>query len=170
MYRVVIDTRVGGFLKLGGGVPGFDEFRQSAWHGVVAQWILVAHRSNRPVGVFTLSSADMRNGHAFVAVYADPFYIGTGLGIEGATVAIDYVFRMWPFRMLYADVSRPAFEQFKSVLDRGFEIEGIRREHLWMDGGFHDLLMLRISRESWEREGRPLADRLHRGYHRRTSS
>lgn len=170
MYTTAVDPRVGGFLRLGGAVPSFEEFCQSAWHSVLAQWIIVANTSRRSIGVFTLSSADMRNGHAFVAVYADPAYIGTGLGIEGATLALDYVFRMWPFRMLYADVSRPAFEKFKSIVGRVATIDGVRRDHLWMDGEYRDLLMLTIRREAWDLEGGPLVDRLHRHYVRRVSS
>jgi RimJ/RimL family protein N-acetyltransferase len=162
MYEAVIGPRVGGYLRLGGAVPSFEEFRVGAWSSVVAQWMIVAQRTVRRIGVFALSSADMRNGTAFVAVYSHPRRLRSGMAIEGAALAIDYVFRMWPFRSLYADCSRPAFEQFKGVLGHVCHLDGVRRDHLWMDGRFEDLLMISLPRQDWEGEGRAFVERAQR--------
>lgn len=170
MYEAAIHPRVGGLLRLGGATPSFEEFRHSAWSEVVAQWVLVARQSGRRVGVFALSSADMRNGHAFIATYADPRFVGRGLAIEGAALAIDFVFRMWPFRVLYADVSRPALEQFASILGRVADIDGVRHDYLWLDGKYHDLVMLSFTRSTWSDEGASFVDKLHRASVRRMSS
>jgi RimJ/RimL family protein N-acetyltransferase len=155
MYKTLLDPHAGPALRFGGGTPSYDEFVHSAWAHVLGQWVYVSHRSQARVGAFVVSTPDHRNGHAYIATFADPAFRSTGLAMEGTAIGIEHAFCTWPFRMLYADVTRPAFEQFSGVLGRIADIEGVRKASIWMRGSYQDLLMVCITRDRWEERGRP---------------
>ncbi len=159
MYRMLTEPSVGYRYGFYGAVPSFEEFTRRAWESVAGQWI-AERRDGRPVGLAVLASADYRNGTAFFSIVSVPEVRGSGLMIDAAGSFFSYVFFAFPFRRLYADVAAENLRQFRRATDQLLEIEGCRRQAIWMGGGFQDLFLLAISRERWQAVGEPTRDRL----------
>jgi hypothetical protein len=86
--------------------------------------------------------------------------------MDAMGVFFRYVFWAFPFRRLFAETADDNFSQFASGEGRFFELEGCRREAIWLRGRYQDLHLLTVSRERWREVGEPLHRRLMANAHR----
>ena len=153
---------VGRQFRFGGAAIHPHAALAAVWEGTLVHLVGVGNRSRRRLGVASVTSADMRNGTAYLSVVADPSVIGTGLMIEVAILAIEYVFQTWPFRKLYAEVPEYNLRTFASVTKRYFRREGLLTDHVYLDGRYWDVHVLATDRATWQREAGPMVARLTR--------
>lgn len=151
---------IGRRFRFGGAAISPHAAMSAVWDGTLVHLVGIGNRSRRRLGVASVTSADMRNGTAYFSVVGDPTVVGSGLMIEVAGLAIDYVFETWPFRKLYAEVPAYNLVTFESVTRRFFRREGLLTEHVFLDGRYWDVHILATDRATWLREGRPMLDRL----------
>lgn len=142
-------------VHLQGAVPSLEAFRAGIWQGVAGHWVICRTSSSAPIGLTTLASVDYRNGYGYLSiVVAGDQREVFGVAGEAMALSIDHVFRTFPLRVLYFDVARPVFERrFARLAGRYLEIDGVRRNHLFHDGGYVDMYMLSLTRSRWETFG-----------------
>jgi len=151
---------VGRRFRFGGAAVHPHAATAAVWDGALIHLVGVGARSRRRLGVVSVTSADLRNGTAYISAVSDLAFVGTGLMVEAAGLAIDYVFETWPFRKLYAEVPEFNLRSFGSVTRRLFRTEGRLADHVFMDGRYWDVHILAVDRETWDREGAPRLARL----------
>jgi RimJ/RimL family protein N-acetyltransferase len=151
---------VGTRYRYYGATPSFDEFAHRAWDSVLGQWLVVSKATRRPVGFTVISSADHRSGTAHFSVVGTPDTWRGAVMMDAMGVFFQYVFWAFPFRRLFAETAEDNLSQFASGEGRFFELEGCRREAIWLRGRYQDLHFLTVSRERWRDVGEPLHRRL----------
>jgi RimJ/RimL family protein N-acetyltransferase len=154
---------VGRQFRFGGAAIPPPAVMSAVWDGTLVHLVGVGNRSRRRLGVASVTSADMRNGTAYLSVVSDPAVVGSGLMIEVTGLAIEYVFSTWPFRKLYAEVPEYNLRTFATVTQRFFRREGLMTEHVFLDGRYWDVHVLATDRATWQREGSPRIARLQAG-------
>jgi RimJ/RimL family protein N-acetyltransferase len=87
-----------------------------------------------------------------------------GAGIEAMALLVDFLFKKYPFRKLYAEALEFNFKQFSAGVGAFFEIEGVLKAHETHDGQEWDNYILGISRDFWMEKGAGVAARLRRSY------
>lgn len=121
---------------------------QSLWHGVLSQFVVVRKGDHTPNGLVTAYGADFRNGRCHVAVIVSPD-AEPGSAMEALSLHIDYLFAVFPFQKLVAEVNDFNWAQFSAGEGRMFEREGILRQHEFHDGRYWDVHLLAIFRDRW---------------------
>lgn len=133
--------------RLRGATPSPESFRQALWERVLAQFVVVG--DGKVLGLVSAFQVDFRNGHAHVAVVARPD-APPGTGMEGTALLIEHLFSEFGLRKVYAEVMAPNGEAFASGAGRLFSVEGRLTAHEYLDGEYHDMLVMAISRERWD--------------------
>jgi RimJ/RimL family protein N-acetyltransferase len=133
--------------RLRGATPSPEAFHQTLWDRVLAQFVIVDEQ-RRVLGLVSAFQPDFRNGHAHIAVIAHPD-APPGAGMEGTGLLIEHLFSEFALRKVYAEVMAPNGEAFASGAGRVFVIEGRLTEHEYLDGAYHDMLVMAITRERW---------------------
>lgn len=157
-YAWLYETGVGGEVaprwRFRGTTPSPDDFVRALWDGVLVQFVV--EHGGSPVGMVTCYGADFRSGHAYFAIVAHPRASGTGLVIEGTVLFVDYLFDVFPFRKLYAEVLSVNLPAFASAVGRYLVEEGRLREHERYGEGYCDLHTFAVYRDHWREAGRRL--------------
>lgn len=89
------------------------------------------------------------DGIVKTAVCVPPEYRNSGIGAIGELLFLNELFRMYPIRKIYNHIYAYNENSLKSNLDGGFEIEGQLKEYRFLDGDYHDLFILAITREKF---------------------
>ena len=139
-----------------GSTPSPDDFVRSLWSGVLCQFIAERRRDRSPVGLLSAYNVNHRHRWCYVAFMAFPEFRGTGLLFEGVGAFIDYLFRTWDLRKLYAEVLSWNLGQFSSALGRFVTEEARLIDHEWHDGIYVDLHVLAIRRDDWNQRFAPI--------------
>jgi len=133
-----------------GATPAPEQWLNSLWNGVTAQYLVIDHRTREWIGITSAYNADMRNGHAAIAAAKFNQDDHGRRMLEGAIVFIDYVFATWPFRKLYMEVPGYNIAQLRSGIGRLLAEEGRLVRHVWLNGRHWDLHVLALHRDAWE--------------------
>jgi RimJ/RimL family protein N-acetyltransferase len=149
IYELFVNSDTGPSFRFGGRVPSAQHVHEHLWDGVLAQWMVTGIRDGGRKGLVILASPDFANGFAYASALATSQARRTGLVLEGMGLVIDYAFRTWPLRKLYAEVSEPTLRQFARTVGRFCVEEGRLKQHHFRDGEFRDLVILAIYRENW---------------------
>lgn len=148
-----------------GRTPSPDEWLQTLWSGVLAQFIVVERQSDTPIGFVYAYRPSIEDGHCHFAVMRFGHVPPTPLMTFGLALFVDYLFHLWPMRVLYAEVAEFNYPQFRSGHGRFFEIEGCLKQHYCAAGEVWDLYLLAVHRDRWLEQSAG-ALRLARGQHR----
>ncbi len=132
--------------RLRGATPSPESFRQALWERVLAQFVVVC--DGKIIGLVSAFQPDFRNGHAHIAVVARPD-APPGTGMEGVSLLIEHLFAEFDLRKVYAEVMAPNAGAFGSGVGRVFVVEGRLTGHEYLEGEYHDMLVMAISRERW---------------------
>jgi hypothetical protein len=141
-----VNARRGG---LEGSTPAFDEWVRQRAAGSLARFVVLDSGDHRRLGLVTLFNADLRNGHAHLALTSFDATRPSPLVMIGAGLAIEHAFAPWPFHKLYMDVAEYDYDQLSSGVGRLFEEEGRLTGHHYLDGRHWDHHILALSRERW---------------------
>jgi hypothetical protein len=136
-----------------GVTPSPDQWVQTLWAGVLAQFLVVGVASNKPIGRVVVYSPNFQDRYAYFAAMAFQPRERSPLMMLGTALFLRYVFRNWEFEKLYMEVPEYNLDQFASGLGRFFEIEGRLRGHLRMGGRAWDQLILALYRDTAVRHG-----------------
>lgn len=134
---------------LEGSTPAFDEWVRQRAAGSLARFVVLDSGDHRRLGLVTLFNADLRNGHAHLALSSFDATRPSPLVMIGAGLAIEHAFASWPFHKLYLDVADYDLAQLESGVGRLFASEGRLTDHHYLDGRHWDHHILALSRERW---------------------
>ncbi len=135
---------------LEGTTPAFDEWLRQRSASTLARFVVLGDADHRRLGLVSLFNADMRNGHAHLALSSFDATRPSPLVMMGCGLFIEYAFSCWPLNKLYLDVADYNLEQFSSGVGRLFEAEGRLKDHHYLDGRYWDHHILAISKDRWQ--------------------
>jgi RimJ/RimL family protein N-acetyltransferase len=147
----------------GSPIPPPEVFAAKLWEGVLAQFVIERLSPGNPIGHVCAYNPRLIHGTAHLAVVITPELQGRGWALEGAGLFVDFLFRNFPLRKLYAETVEYNYgASFSRGLGRFFSEEGRLREHSYYDGRYWDTLILTIDRDTWISTARPFFDRIAR--------
>jgi RimJ/RimL family protein N-acetyltransferase len=160
LYELMTAPDGGGRVRFAGATPSPEKVRASLWDSVLAQFVIERVGSEKPLGLAAVTSANFRDGYAYLSALGAPEGRRLGLVAEGTLLAFHYAFSTWPFRKLYMEASEESLEAFRSGLGQFFVEEGRLREHSFWNGRYLDVTILAVYRETWAKEASDLLARL----------
>jgi hypothetical protein len=134
---------------LEGTTPSLDEWLRQTAARTLARFVVLGSGDNRRLGLVTLFNADMRNGHAHLAVASFDATRPSPLVMMGCGLFIEHAFSCWPLNKLYLDVAGYNLEQLSSGIGKLFDEEGRLTRHHYLEGTYWDHHILAISRQRW---------------------
>ena len=160
LYELMTAPEAGGRVRFAGATPSPEKVAASLWDSVLAQFVIEGMTAGQPLGLVAITSANFRDGFAYVSALGLPSAQGPGLLIEAVLLTFNYAFLTWPFRKIYMESTEDSFQFFRSGLGRFFEEEARLREHSFWNGRYVDVMILAVYRAVWEREAETLAQHL----------
>jgi RimJ/RimL family protein N-acetyltransferase len=137
--------------RLRGSTRSPEQWAQTLWGQVLAQFVVVGRAHDTPVGLVSVYRPNFQDGHAyFSAIRFDTGKASPLMGL-GTAAFLQYVFTCWDFRKLYAEFPEFNLPLFESALRRGYcQIEGRLREHVYFGRRYWDLLTVAVYRDVWD--------------------
>jgi len=129
--------------------------QQEAWFAAAStsrssrRYVARLRSTDALVGVFRIDSIDHVNGNAFVGCDIAPAHQGQGYATEFFVYMLDYLFdscRLHRAELVTLHNNERAIKLYKKL---GFVEEGARREALYRDGGYQDLLAMGLLASAW---------------------
>lgn len=128
----------------------FDNWIQDRLKYFYSEFFMIVSRQEQEILGMVYSYEHMlKDGHAKIAVYISPEYRKNGIGAFAAIGFLHHLFSFYPFRRIYCDVYSYNQESLRSLLSCGFERTGCLQEYRYLNGEYHDLELLTISRETF---------------------
>jgi hypothetical protein len=103
LYGLMTSPHSGGRVRFAGATPSPDAVASSLWDSVLAQFVVEGIASGQRLGVVAITSANFRDGYAYLSALGSPGVLGVGIIAEGAILGANYAFATWPFRKLYME-------------------------------------------------------------------
>lgn len=110
-----------------------------------------------PLGLLSAYGADFRLGTCNIAGISRDSRSQVNRYFEGAVLFIEYLFRIWPFRKLYAEIPEYNLDSLRSMLTVWTQ-QGRLTEHDYLNGRYWDRYILSLTRSEWEAKGTGLRD------------
>ena len=132
-----------------GMTPSPEQWAQSFWSGVLAQFVVVRLATGEPIGMVSAYRPDNRHGTAYLAAYIFMPFQRLAWPMEGLRLFVSYLFRTFPLRKLYGVALDANLDQYRSILGGVAHEEGRLRDHEYLDGRYVDLVTLALYREQW---------------------
>jgi hypothetical protein len=139
-----------------GATPGPEQWAQSIWNGMLAQFLVVGRQSDTPLGIVGIYNANLQNGWGYLAAARFDLSKPSPLMMLGIGLFLEYAFACWTFRKLYMEVPEYNLAQFGRGLERLIVVEGRLRDHSIVGGELWDEVLLAIYRDAWLERGRRL--------------
>jgi len=133
-----------------GATPAPEEWTRLRSSGVLAEFLVVRRASSQPIGAVFAYNASPMHGFAYIGAGNFNPARSSPLFLLGAAMFVEYLFRTWPLRKLYAEMGEYNYERFRSGSGRMFKLEGCLRQHHYLDGHYWDEYLLALYREDWE--------------------
>lgn len=136
-----------------GAIPNPETFASLFWTDVTAQFAVTSSEDPAELlGLVQLFNVDASNRVGYLGLM-----VGPGLrrhptsAAEALALFLPYVFEHFDLRKVYAETSEAALDGIDRVI-AGWpfvEEEGRLRDHLYLDGAYHDLRVLAVHRDSF---------------------
>ncbi len=130
--------------------------RQRAWFKSISSnntrldWVITV--DGEDVGLVSIVCIDRVNRRCEWAYYlASPSVRGKGIGKSVEMNILAYVFETLELNKLCCEVFCSNEIVIKIHEKYGSVVEGTRRQHIFKDGQFHDIVQMGILREDWEK-------------------
>lgn len=160
LYDLMCAPDAGGRVRYGGATPSPEQVAASLWENVLAQFVVEGVESATPIGLVAVTTPMFRDGHAYLSAVGTPRAQGSGLVLEAVLLLCNYAFSTWPLRKLYLEATEPSYRAFRSGIDRYFSEEGRLRSHTFWNGGYVDVVITAIYRETWAKHAEEMLERL----------
>ncbi|PJF44099.1 MAG: N-acetyltransferase [Phototrophicales bacterium] len=106
---------------------------------------------DRYIGIASLDAPDWRNRKTMLGVtIGDKRYWGQGYGSDTVQIMLRYAFLELNLHRVHLGVFSYNTRAIRAYEKIGFVHEGARREALFRDGQYHDMLIMSILRHEWE--------------------
>jgi RimJ/RimL family protein N-acetyltransferase len=106
--------------------------------------------SGELVGHVTLWGASLPSRSATLGIIIGPAHVGRGFGTDAVRVIARYGFRAMGLHRIGLTVAAFNVRGRRAYEKAGFQLEGVRRESVFMDGAFTDELLMGLLRADWE--------------------
>lgn len=148
LRRYEIGTENAFRWRLHGQHPSPNEYETALWSCLCNFVIVVA---GRPIGLVSAYDQDHTNGHCkLAALKFNANGAPSAAMARGGLLLVDYLFQGWPFRKIYIETTGYNYGQFARRHDRyRLKEEGRLREHVYLSGIYHDLVVLSLYRHDW---------------------
>lgn len=112
---------------------------------------IVKSLSGEPLGMASIMEIDRQNGNAKIAlgIYEEKKRL-LGYGLDLLIVLCDIVFYEFGFNRVYMEISHDNHLGLSSATSFGFQVEGKRREHLFVGGEYVDEWQLGLLKKEYE--------------------
>jgi [ribosomal protein S5]-alanine N-acetyltransferase len=112
---------------------------------------IIERESKRYIGNTALHRIDaLRRSALFGIVIGVPSAWGKGYGTEATRLVVDYGFRRLNLHRVELEVAA-VHERARRAYERvGFQIEGTRRDAMFVDGDYADALIMAVLRPDWK--------------------
>ncbi len=101
------------------------------------------------VGSASLFDFDMFAGHAEAGIALVPEARGRGIGTAAITQLVEFGFGRRHLRRIHLQAIASNSGAIRAYEKVGFVIEGRRREHAWVRGGYEDIVLMAILRSEY---------------------
>ena len=117
--------------------------------GKVVQFIIQDNETKKKIGSVYLRDIDsiFRSAEYGIFIGEDNFR-GKGLGSEAARLIVDFAFKDLKLHRVFLRVFKHNVTAVASYKKVGFEVEGIARDMVYLDGKYHDMIFM--SMINWE--------------------
>ena len=101
--------------------------------------------------MITAYNADLRNGHAYLALIVQPSKRRALIAHDANLLFINYLLTGWAFRKLYGETSERNLESlFPGAVGRYVKVEARLVDHEHFDGQYWDTIIMALYRSDWE--------------------
>jgi RimJ/RimL family protein N-acetyltransferase len=134
---------------------GLPPSRDALLHSIrsssdLVQLVIHSRAHGQPIGLASAFAQDFRHGHCQIGVVLEPAFQNTGAGVEAGLLLTDYIFRTWPFRMIYAEAPQFTQRAVASGSSELFRVEATLESSRYAHGRYWDTHIMVINREDWE--------------------
>lgn len=106
--------------------------------------------SGQFVGHVTLWGAALPSRSATLGIIVGPNHVGRGYGTDAVRVAARYGFRSMGLHRIGLAVAAFNTRGLRAYEKAGFQVEGVRREAVFLNGAFTDEVLMGLLRQDWE--------------------
>ncbi len=129
----------------------FDRWLSSRFEmGIYHDFFMIEIKEGKTIGFSFSYDFSLANGHCKYTLCLFSEYQGTGLGAKAAIQMMKYLFAAYPLKQIYISVYEYNRESLKVNVRGGFEEVGVFPEYRYYAGDYHDLHILRITREKFD--------------------
>ena len=160
LYRLATDEEIAWRWRYRGHTPSPEQFQQNLFAGITAQFIVEHLPTGKPIGHVQAFDANDRNESCHFSILLDPSLDRVGWTMEALLLFLDYLFTVFNFRKLYAEVPEFNFRKLYAGAQRYAKIEGRLREHEWHAGRYWDLYFVAVYRDDWAEQWHPRVEQL----------
>ena len=115
----------------------------------------------QPFGVYDIKDIDYRNQLGEWGLFLEEKSIGNGIpALEAAVLLLDYAFGYLNLQKIVGNVLADNERAIRFDEGLGMQLEGVRKRHVFYDGGFHDLCHYAIFREDFYERPTPIGARM----------
>lgn len=147
LYKASMSPEFGFRWRLRGASTSVDDFERMLYGGTLVHFIAERCDTGTPQGIVAAYDARFSAQSCYLAFQRTTDEPGVSEMFEAFILFVDYVFRTWNFRKIYADVPGFNFAKYCSHPSDLFEIEARLRGHDFYNGQWWDLFTIAIYRE-----------------------
>jgi len=112
---------------------------------------ILTNQNQDKLGFIGLYEIEQRHRNAEFAIMIDPIHQGKGYAVPATKLAMNYAFSVLNLHKLYlivAKVNEKASHVYEKV---GFQKEGEMTEHFYVNGAYHDAVMMSIFHRDYQK-------------------
>jgi RimJ/RimL family protein N-acetyltransferase len=133
-----------------GSTPSYDDFVHTLWHNIYAHFLVRREKSGEVVGYVSAYAPQIRDGYCYISMIGVPSVRGRGSMVFAMALFVETLFRIAPFRKLYAEATESNLRQYARAVKSGlFVAEGCYPEHEWLSGRYEAVHTLALYRRTW---------------------
>ena len=131
-------------------IRDFDGWIQDNLKYFFYDFFVIETSDQKLVGFVYSYDASMKDGHCKMTVYIVEKYRNIGVGAYVGLKFMYYLFKYYPLRRIYCEVYEYNSNSLNSLVQCGLEETGRIKEYRYYDGKYHDLILLTITRTTFE--------------------
>jgi RimJ/RimL family protein N-acetyltransferase len=149
LYSASIDPRTSFRWRFRGATPSFQVFNEALYQNVLAQFAVTDRAAGELHGLVSAYDANHDAGWVYIAFQRSSHSDRGGEMIQGMFLLIDYLFRTWPFRKIYAELPEYNYDEILVNMSDLFVLEGRLVGHFYHDERYWDQCITAVDRERW---------------------
>jgi len=153
------DPEVSMFISLRGrGAPSLKQEKEWIKNNFKTKdnaYFCIETKDHEHIGSVSLMHIDsMHKSAEFGISIGNKRYWGQGMGTEATKMMLDYGFKKLKLHRIGLQVIAYNFRAQRTYQKSGFVYEGRLRDKMYFNGHWHDMIMMGILREEWDRTRR----------------